>query len=227
MEQMIAGENRRPPSGYSPHGQQMIYVFQLRVEGSVMLRRLLLLTSAPALALIAASAAGDNSNHNRHTSRIFAELKPGNEVPSLSSTARGRFKAILDEDNQTISYELSYEGLQATALQAHIHVGQPGVNGGISVFLCGNAPTVPPAPTPQPPACPAAPATIRGELTAADIIGPTAQGIDPTTNTVNEFDELVDMLRRGLAYANVHSARFPGGEIRGQVRFDEKRSNSR
>lgn len=189
-----------------------------------MLRRLLLFTSAPALVLIAAAAVGDN-NHNRHNERIFAELKPTNEVPALSSTARGRFKASVDEDNQTISYELSYEGLQATALQAHIHIGQPGVNGGISVFLCGNAPNVPAAPAPQPPACPAAPATVTGELTAADIIGPAPQGIDPTSNTVNEFDELVDMLRRGLGYANVHSARFPGGEVRGQVHFDDKKSN--
>ncbi|MBM0103270.1 CHRD domain-containing protein [Steroidobacter sp. S1-65] len=189
-----------------------------------MLRSVLLFTAAPALVLMAAGTAADDDS-NRNARRTFAELKPTEEVPALSSPARGRFRATIDDQNQTISYELSYQDLEAPAVQAHIHVGQRGVNGGISVFLCGNAPAVPAAPTPQPPACPLAPATITGELTAAHIVGPTAQGIEPTRNSVNEFDELVAMLRKGVAYVNVHSSRFPGGEIRGQVRLDRNRSD--
>lgn len=188
-----------------------------------MLRRVLPLIAIPGLALVAVSAMSGDDGRGRHDNRIFAELKPIEEVPALSSPeARGRFKATIDAENQTISYELSYEGLQAPALQAHIHVGQRRVNGGISVFLCGNPPTVPAAPTPQPPACPPAPATVTGVLTAANIVGPTAQGIDPTSATVNEFDELVALLRQELAYVNVHSSRFPGGEVRGQVRSLKK-----
>jgi CHRD domain len=57
-------------------------------------------------------------------------------------------------------------------------------------------------------------------ITAANIIGPVDQGIDPTSATVNEFEELVDMLRSGTTYANVHSSKFKGGEIRGQVRVE-------
>jgi hypothetical protein len=155
-----------------------------------MLRRVVPLIAVPGLALIAASSVAGDEGRNRHDLRIFAELKPTEEVPALSSpAASGRFKATIDADNQTISYELSYDGLQAPALQAHIHIGQRRVNGGISVFLCGNPPT---------------------------------QGIDPTSGTVNEFDELVDMLRQEVAYVNVHSSRFPGGEVRGQVRFFRK-----
>lgn len=184
-----------------------------------MLRRVLPLIAVPGLALIAVSAVTAEDSRSRPPgNRAFAVLMPTEEVPALSSPARGSFKATIDPDNQTISYELSYEGLEAPALQAHIHIGQRRVNGGISVFLCGNPPAVPAAPVPQPPACPPAPATVTGVLTAANIIGPTAQGIDPTSGAVNEFDELVNMLRQELAYANVHSARFPGGEIRGQVR---------
>jgi len=188
-----------------------------------MIRRVLPLIALPGLALVAASAMSGDDGRHRHDNRIFAELKPTEEVPALSSpAASGRFKAVIDAENQTISYELSYDGLQAPALQAHIHIGQRRVNGGISVFLCGNPPTVPAAPTPQPPACPAAPATVTGVLTAANIVGPTAQGIDPTSATVNEFDELVALLREEIAYVNVHSSRFPGGEIRGQVRSTRK-----
>ena len=189
-----------------------------------MLRRILPLIAVPGLALIAVSAviADDSRSRSLPGNRAFAELKPTEEVPALSSPARGRFKATIDPDNQTISYELSYEGLEAAALQAHIHIGQRRVNGGISVFLCGNPPAVPAETVPQPPACPPAPATVTGVLTAANIVGPVAQGIEPTSSSVNEFDELVDMLRKELAYVNVHSARFPGGEVRGQVRVPRK-----
>jgi hypothetical protein len=184
-------------------------------EDRRMTRNHLLLT-ALTLSITCSAAAGDRWQRDN---RIYAIMQPVNEVPSLSSTASGFFKATIDTDNQTISYELSYQNLEAAPLQAHIHVGQRGVNGGISVFLCGNAPTVPPAPTPQPPACPAPPATITGTLTPADIIGPATQGIAPTSEAANEFDELVDVIRSGVTYANVHTVKFPGGEIRGQVKL--------
>jgi hypothetical protein len=181
--------------------------------------RALLSLLVTTLALLTASAAsGDQRSKNL---RAKADLKPLSEVPALSSTGSGRFKATIDVLNQTITYELSYKDLEAAPGQAHIHLGQRGVNGLVSVFLCGNAPTVPPAAVPQPPPCPASPATVTGVLTPANIIGPAAQGIDPTSATVNEFDELVAMLRSGRTYANVHSAKFPGGEIRGQVRVDD------
>jgi len=185
-----------------------------------MLRRALLPILAASLVLL---AVGVTAGDNRHRPvRAFAELIPINEVPSISSAAHGRFKATIDRENQTISYELSYEGLEDVALQAHIHLGQRHTTGGVSVFLCGNPPTVPPATFPQPPACPPSPATITGTLTAANIVGPAAQGIAPSQGGVNEFDELVDAILSGDTYANVHSVKFPGGEIRGQVRTDER-----
>ena len=117
-----------------------------------MLRRALLPAVGTSLALLALGVtAGDR---HRNSFRAFADLVPTQEVPAVSSVARGRFKATIDRANQTISYELSYEGLEAGPTQAHIHVGQRRVNGGISVFLCGNPPTVPPATFPQPQACP-------------------------------------------------------------------------
>jgi hypothetical protein len=45
------------------------------------------------------------------------------------------------------------------------------------------------------------------------VIGPADQGIDP-----GEFDELVRAMRAGVTYANVHTTRFGGGEIRGQIK---------
>lgn len=183
-----------------------------------------LLLTAVTLSLACVAAVADSRHRDRDRDiHVYTELKPTHEVPALSSPASGFFRAAIDAEAQTITYELTYQNLEAAPLQAHIHVGQRGVNGGISVFLCGNAPTVPAAPTPQPPACPAAPATVTGTLTAADIIGPTAQGIAPTSATTNEFAELVDVIREGVTYANVHSSKYPGGEVRGQVKVIEYR----
>jgi hypothetical protein len=184
-----------------------------------MLSRALLPALGISLTLLALGVAADN----RHRPiRVVAELVPANEVPSVSSGARGRFKATIDPENQTISYEVSYEGLEDATTQSHIHFGQRHTLGGVSVFLCGNAPTVPPAPFPQPPACPPSPATVTGVLTAANIVGPNGQGIAPSLNGVNEFDELVEAILSGNTYANVHSAKFQGGEVRGQIRTDER-----
>ena len=177
----------------------------------------------PALGLsLSMLALAVNAGDRHRTIRAFAELVPANEVPSVSSPARGFFKATIDRENQTISYEVSYEGLEAATTQSHIHFGQRHTLGGVSVFLCGNAPTVPPAPFPQPPACPDSPATVTGVLTPAHIVGPNGQGIEPSLNGVNEFDELVEAILNGDTYANVHSAKFQGGEVRGQIRTDER-----
>lgn len=169
-----------------------------------MLRKLLMVSGPVVLALGSGSAAGED---------FVARLSPGQEVPALSSTGRGRFKVHVDQEKKTISFELSYENLVLAEppLFAHIHVGQRGVNGGVSVFLCG-----PPENAAQ--TCPTAPATVVGELIPANIVGPVPQGIDPATDVDNGFHELVALLRSGRTYANVHSSIFPGGEIRGQIR---------
>lgn len=49
--------------------------------------------------------------------------------------------------------------------------------------------------------------------TVAVVVDEAAQGIAP-----GEFAEVVAAIRNGVAYANVHSAKFAGGEIRGQLR---------
>lgn len=140
------------------------------------------------------------------------------EVPAVSTTGDGEFRARISNDDDSIEYELSYKELQGNVLQAHIHLGQPGVNGGISVWLCGNQSTTPPVnPPPGTQPCPAPPATIRGTITAAHVIGPTAQGIAP-----GEFDELLAAIRAGATYVNVHTTLWPGGEIRSQINNDSR-----
>jgi hypothetical protein len=136
------------------------------------------------------------------------------EVPSVSTAASGEFDArIVDES--TIEYTLSYTGLEGAVQQSHIHFGQLSVNGGISVFLCTNLGNGPAGTQP----CPASPATITGTITAADVspaipatAGAVTQGI-----AAGEFAELLAAIRASATYANVHTTRWPGGEIRAQL----------
>jgi hypothetical protein len=94
--------------------------------------------------------------------------------------------------------------------QAHIHLAQPGVNGGISVWLCGTATNPGPAGTPS---CGGPKAGMaKGVVMANNVIGPAGQGIE-----AGEFGELLAAMRAGVTYANVHSTRNTGGEIRGQI----------
>jgi hypothetical protein len=137
-----------------------------------------------------------------------AKLQGKNEVPALASFARGTFTAVLAADLSEISWTLEYEGVEDVA-QAHIHLGQAGVNGGIMLFLCSNLGNGPAGTQ----ACPAGSGTLSGTSTGVDIVGPGAQGV-----AAGNFFLFQRGLRQGVAYANVHSTTFPGGEIRGQLR---------
>jgi hypothetical protein len=130
------------------------------------------------------------------------------EVPALSTTGEGKFRAAIRSRGSAIDYRLSYAKLEGGVLQAHIHLGQEGVNAGISAFLCTNLGNGPAGTQ----ACPPAPATIHGTIRADEVVGPTAQGIEPRA-----IDELVRAMRAGATYANVHTDKYTGGEIRAQL----------
>jgi hypothetical protein len=148
-----------------------------------------------------------------HGNRFEATLRGFSEVPSVSTTGRGFFNARVNKTLQQITWTLSYRNIVNTVTQAHLHFAQPGVNGGIMVFLCTNLGNGPAGTQ----ACPPAPATISGTITPADITsGANAQGIAP-----GDFAELLKALKAGVVYANVHSDVFPGGEVRGQVGDDD------
>jgi hypothetical protein len=144
--------------------------------------------------------------------RAFKATLIGNEeVPALSNVATGTFNMLIDFGDTSFDYTLTFSGISGTgATQSHIHFAQKGVNGGIVVFFCTNLGNAPPGPAVQ--ACPAN-GTIGGKITAANVSGgANSQGI-----AVGEFAEVLKGIRAGTVYVNVHSALFPGGEIRGQL----------
>jgi hypothetical protein len=149
----------------------------------------------------AALATGGRSIHEKLTGYQEQPL-------ALSTTGNGKFELSSNRFKDEFTYELSYSDLEGTVTQAHIHFGAENQAAGISVFLCSNLGNGPAGTQP----CPPAPATITGTIKPADVIGPAGQGIGP-----GEFDELVAALKAGVTYVNVHSTKYPGGEIRAQL----------
>ncbi|HZN17267.1 MAG TPA: CHRD domain-containing protein [Micromonosporaceae bacterium] len=173
-------------------------------------RTRLLAVAAAVVATVAATVVSSTTaSGDEGESSLSVHLSGYQEDPLvISTTGRGEFRANTDRSAQTIEYELSYADLEGSVLQAHIHVGGRAQSGGISVFLCTNLGNGPAGTQP----CPAAPATITGTITPANVIGPAGQGI-----SAGQFDELINALRAGKTYVNVHTSLWPGGEIRAQL----------
>ena len=159
--------------------------------------------------------AGDEAPSPRQF-KVRGSLVGFQEVPSLSTVASGHFKADVDTVAQTITWELSYDGLEGTVTQSHVHFGQPGVSGGISFFLCSNLGNGPAGTQ----TCPTGPAELSGVITPELVVGPGAatppvgKGIEP-----GAFDVIANAILTGYAYAKVHSRMWPGGYIGGKLTF--------
>jgi hypothetical protein len=169
------------------------------------------------LAILAALCAAFPAYADRDGDKIRARLTGFEEVPSVSTVARGEFDAEISRDEQFIDYKLTYSGLQGTVTQAHIHFGQRHTPGAIVIWLCGSATNPGPAGTQAcPPSTPAG-VTVTGTIRAADVVVPPA-----TTGAqqiaAGELAEVISAIHAGAAYANVHSTLSPAGEIRGQIR---------
>jgi hypothetical protein len=165
-----------------------------------------LAAGAAALAVAAYALAGGSGPGFNHLS---ATLGGYQETPSISSTGSANFTADVAKDGQSVDWKMSYAALEGNITQSHIHFGQRGVAGGISVFLCTNLGNGPAGTQ----ACPGPhDGTISGTFRPVDVIGPTAQGI-----AAGEWDELMNAIDAGKAYANIHSNIWPAGEIRAQL----------
>jgi CHRD domain len=178
------------------------------LEGRLSMRKLAVVVSllvAVGLMTLAAAALANRGHGGNGGNRFSARLIGFEETPSESTPGRGSFKAKLN--GNVLHYTLHYEGFEAgegNTLFAHIHFGQRGVAGGVSAFLCGGG---------DKPACTPTQGTIEGDIDSADVIGPAGQGI-----AAGEMDELITAMRKGYAYANVHTTLNPAGLIRGQIR---------
>jgi hypothetical protein len=179
--------------------------------GKLALRGMVLVVVLAVLGVGSYAIAGGGSKHFSAAPMIGYE-----ENPDISTVASGSFEGRLSEDGASRHYKLSYSGLEGTVTQSHIHFGKRAVNGGISIWLCQTATAPGPAGTPT---CPQS-GTVEGDIDSTDVVGPTGQGIE-----VGNLAEILAAMRAGHAYANVHSTKWPGGEIRAQVNDRHKRGH--
>jgi CHRD domain len=161
--------------------------------------------------LLSASAAVANGKGDE---KMDVNLRGFEEVPVTVSGGSGQLQLDINAAAGTIAYSLSYQNLEGTVTQAHIHIGQKNVAGGIALWLCQTTTAPAPAAAGSVPTCPGPNSgTVSGTLTAANVIGPTGQAVP-----AGSLDDVLTAIRAGQAYGNVHSTVVPGGEIRGQLR---------
>jgi hypothetical protein len=117
-----------------------------------------------------------------------ADLRGSNEVPPNSSTAYGSAFVTIDPNNNQLSWEVDTTGLSPTL--SHIHGPAPaGVNASVLINFATSA------------------AAFTNGRTKGSI---AISSLAPATLATLLSDP-------SQFYVNVHSATFPGGEIRGQL----------
>lgn len=126
-------------------------------------------------------------------------LSGAEEVPPVATNAAGtaELKVGGSSTNSTLSYRVTVKDID-NVTAAHLHLAPKGSNGPVVVTLYNAT-----APADDFPGG----VLAEGIITSDMLTGPmTGMGVD----------DLVDKIRAGEIYANVHTTEYPGGEIRGQ-----------
>ena len=137
-----------------------------------------------------------------HTLQYRAEPVGANEFPlPIDTDGEGKFTLKLSSDGTSARYDLKIKEPLTDVLQAHLHLGAAGSNGGIVVWLYPSGPpaVLIPGETEG--------RLAKGEITEANLVGPL----------VGNWDGFVAALEAGNIYVNVHTQANTGGEIRDQV----------
>ena len=114
------------------------------------------------------------------------------EVPPVVTTATG--SAIFTLSGRTVRYTITASGFSSPLTVGHVHLGGAGV---VSVVIV--------------------PFTIAAQ--SGTVASGTIDLSVPVTfgNVTISGDSLRTLFGAGQAYVNLHSAGYPGGEIRGQI----------
>lgn len=155
-----------------------------------------------ALALMAGLFVACDDSTDPDISALFqASLTGANEVPPVTTAATGTARFELNDDETAINYTLNIGSLTGATV-SHIHFGATGVNGPVIVFLWGpiNAPGV---------------NFTNQQVVKSGTI--TANDVQPAAGFDGQFSTLINEMRAGNTYVNVHSVAHAAGEIRSQI----------
>lgn len=125
-----------------------------------------------------------------------ASLKGSNEVPGNDSKSVGQAVVSINEDETEIHFKLIVANIKDVRM-SHFHLGAEGANGQVVAFLFG--PDLLPSPNGV---------IAEGVIKAGNVIGPLA----------GDLNALIENIRSGNIYVNVHTVAHPGGEIRGNLK---------
>ena len=133
------------------------------------------------------------------------------ETPAVPSPALGTMDVLYSKETRTLTYKVTWSGLTDTLSAMHIHGLAPtGFAAGVVQNIIGgtNTPTTGQSPF----IFPAKTNNKFNYLKSGSISGTLlADGV-----FVKEQDIL-----NGVYYMNIHTPAYPGGEIRGQITFNQ------
>ncbi|MCM4153066.1 CHRD domain-containing protein [Arenibacter sp. N53] len=132
------------------------------------------------------------------TFNFTTSLKGRNEVPEVISNAAGHVSIKISKDEMSIYYKITAANIE-NVRASHFHIAPAGTNGGVVAFLYSN---------PDQPSGPQNGVLAEGIITADNLINSMFE---------HPLSDLIDAIRAGNVYVNVHTNQFPGGEIRGQL----------
>jgi hypothetical protein len=131
-----------------------------------------------------------------------ADLAGSNEVPARDTGASGACGFVVTGNR--VNFSIYTRGLSAPVVGAHVHIGAAGANGPVRVPFIG--PNLAGTSTVTPFNAPPNGILIENSFGPSDVTG----GLS--------LDDVLNAMRSGNAYCNVHTTNFPGGEVRGQIR---------
>ena len=128
------------------------------------------------------------------SSKYKATLSGKSEEPTTNSKAKGSATFTVASNGKSIKYSIKASGLSGAVQAAHIHFGKPGKAGPVVVNICPKPCTLPKS----------------GTLTSKQFAKAPPQ--------VKTFADAVKALKKGQAYVNLHTKKYPAGEIRGNIK---------
>jgi hypothetical protein len=156
-------------------------------------KKITILTLVLLLALLAFAGTVSANGKRTFTAHLTAE------APDVETQAVGQAIFKVSKDGESVDYKIIVANLDDITM-AHIHWKPGGGNAPPVVWLLGPPPTLISGTTNG--------ILVEGTFTASDFIGNLAG---------QSVDDLVDIFFAGEAYVNVHTAEYPGGEIRGNI----------
>lgn len=122
------------------------------------------------------------------------DLRPGENATDSNGSGTAWF--CFSQDGTSAQYRLSAQNMCSNVTEAHIHLGKPGTEGPPVVTLFSGSPKQ------------AKGEISSGTFTKSDLMGPLSG---------KEICDLIREIRNNNAYVNVHTEKYPRGEIRGQM----------